>query len=95
MRDDVALVHECANNIGAAEVHAQFRARRRRVSVSVGNIDRVSAHRVFYRVAIDLEHPEVNLMYMENVIFEGCVADDPILHGSLMDNQGWGRIQVE
>jgi len=46
-------------------------------------------------VAIDFEQLKMKLMYVENVILECCIADEPILHSPLMDHQGRRRIHIK
>ena len=64
------MVDKRSNDIGIAKIHAHFNARIRPATAPVRQIERIADRRIVDWLAVDLQHLKVNLMDVEDVVFE-------------------------
>ena len=92
---NVAVIDEGANNVRIAEIHAQLHAGIGPAATPEGQIDGVANGWIVYRLAVDFEHLKVNLMDVEDMIFERRIFDDPVLDRARMHNDVGRVVHVE
>ena len=89
------MIDEGADDIRIAEIHAHLHAGIRPTPAPVRQIDRIADGRIIDRLAIDLKHLEMNLMDVEDVIFQRRVFDHPVFHRARMHDDRWRIVHVE
>ncbi len=92
---DVAVIDEGADNIRIAEIHAQLHARIRSAAAPERQIDGIANGRIVHRLAIDFEHLKVNLMDVEDVIFQRRILHHPVFDRARMHNDVGRVVHVE
>ena len=80
---NVAVIEKRPHDVGIAKIHAQLHAGIRTRAIPIRQIDRVAQCAVIHRLAIDLQHAEVDLVNVEDVIFLRPILNRPILHRAL------------
>ena len=95
MLQNVAVIDEGANDVRIAKIHAQLHAGIGSAATPEGQIDGVANGWIVHRLAVDFEHLEMNLMDVEDVIFERCIFDHPVLDRARMHNDVGRVVHVE
>jgi len=82
VQQDVTVKQECARGSRVAKVHPQFHAVVRSLTFPKGNFNRVPQISVRSRFSIYFKNPEVYLVDVEGVSFQGAILNRPILNRS-------------
>ena len=92
---NVAVIHERADDIRIAEIHAHLHAGIGSAATPVRQIDRVADGRIVDWLAVHLKHLKMNLMDVEDVIFERSILYHPVFDRARMDNDVGRVLHVE
>ena len=85
--EQVAVIHECADRVGIAKIHAQPHARiLERAAVEVRDVHGIAQERLVDRHARPVEQQKMQLMDVEGVQLGRAVLDDPVLDVALADH---------
>ena len=91
------MVHEGADDIRIAKIHAQSNAGIFQGStVVIGNIHSVAEKGLIHRSTHIVEQQKMELVDVEGVQFIRTILDDPIFHSALLHNDvGDTRIRIK
>ena len=86
VQQDVAMERECSGDVGISKIHSHFYTVIRRLAVPVRNSNGVEHNWVVYRFAVNLQHLEMDLVYVERVRLKR-----PVFNGPIFNRTDFGR----